>query len=58
MRGIAYVAVALLACLTGCASLPSLEGRGDVLYDVEPGTSAGQRAWIQFLEGLAIEWLL
>jgi putative cardiolipin synthase len=31
---------------------------GDVLYDVEPGTSAGQRAWIQFLEGLPIEWLL
>ncbi|HSS70613.1 MAG TPA: phospholipase D family protein [Casimicrobiaceae bacterium] len=31
---------------------------GEVLYDVEPVTSAGQRAWIQFLEGLPIEWLL
>jgi putative cardiolipin synthase len=31
---------------------------GDIAYDVEPGTSAGQRSWIQFLEILPIEWLL
>jgi putative cardiolipin synthase len=31
---------------------------GDVVYDVEPETSAGQRSWIQFLEALPIEWLL
>ena len=31
---------------------------GEVLYDVDPGTGAGQRAWIQFLSLLPIEWLL
>ena len=31
---------------------------GEVVYDVEPETSAGQRSWIQFLEMLPIEWLL
>lgn len=31
---------------------------GEVRYDVEPGTTAGKRAWIQFLEVLPIEWLL
>jgi len=31
---------------------------GEVRYDVEPGTGAGQRAWIDFLETLPIEWLL
>jgi putative cardiolipin synthase len=31
---------------------------GEVRYDVEPGTTAGQRAGVQFLEMLPIEWLL
>jgi len=31
---------------------------GEVRYDVEPGTTAGQRAGVQFLEILPIEWLL
>jgi putative cardiolipin synthase len=31
---------------------------GETVYDVEPGTSAGQRSWIQFLEALPIESLL
>jgi putative cardiolipin synthase len=31
---------------------------GEVVHDVEPETSAGQRSWIQFLEALPIEWLL
>jgi phosphatidylserine/phosphatidylglycerophosphate/cardiolipin synthase-like enzyme len=31
---------------------------GEVRYDVDPGTSASKRAWIQFLEILPIEWLL
>jgi putative cardiolipin synthase len=31
---------------------------GETRYEVEPGTSAGQRGWIQFLEMLPIEWLL
>jgi putative cardiolipin synthase len=31
---------------------------GDVVHDVEPGTSAGQRALIELLQALPIEWLL
>lgn len=31
---------------------------GEVRYDVEPNTTAGERAWIEFLEVLPIEWLL
>ena len=31
---------------------------GEVRYDVEPGTTAGQRAGVQFMEILPIEWLL
>jgi putative cardiolipin synthase len=31
---------------------------GEVRYDTEPGTRAGKRAWIDFLEILPIEWLL
>jgi putative cardiolipin synthase len=31
---------------------------GEVRYDIDPGTSAAQRAWIQFLTVLPIEWLL
>ena len=31
---------------------------GEVRFDVDPGTGAGKRAWIQFLEILPIEWLL
>jgi putative cardiolipin synthase len=31
---------------------------GEMRYDIEPGTTAGQRAKIQFLEVLPIEWLL
>jgi putative cardiolipin synthase len=31
---------------------------GEVRYDVEPGTSAARRGWIQFMEILPIEWLL
>jgi putative cardiolipin synthase len=31
---------------------------GETTYDVEPGTSASKRGWIEFLEILPIEWLL
>ena len=31
---------------------------GEVLHEVEPETNGSQRAWIQFLEELPIEWLL
>jgi putative cardiolipin synthase len=31
---------------------------GEVGYEVDPGTSAAQRGWIQFLEMLPIDWLL
>jgi len=31
---------------------------GDVVHDVEPGTSVSQRLYIQLLEALPIEWLL
>jgi putative cardiolipin synthase len=31
---------------------------GEVRYDVDPGTGAAKRGWIQFLELLPIEWLL
>ena len=31
---------------------------GEIVHDVEPETSAGQRAWIETLEALPIEWLL
>ena len=31
---------------------------GEITYDVDPGTSARQRAWVEFLEGMPIEWLL
>jgi len=31
---------------------------GEVVFDVEPGTSASKRSGIQFLEILPIEWLL
>jgi putative cardiolipin synthase len=31
---------------------------GELRYDVEPGTSSGERSWIQFLETMPIEWLL
>lgn len=31
---------------------------GEVRYDVDPGTSAAKRGWIEFLEVLPIEWLL
>lgn len=31
---------------------------GEARFEIEPGTSAAQRGWIQFLEILPIEWLL
>ena len=31
---------------------------GERRYDVDPGTGAAKRAWIQFLTVLPIEWLL
>jgi putative cardiolipin synthase len=31
---------------------------GEVRYEVDPGTGAAKRGWIQFLELLPIEWLL
>ena len=31
---------------------------GDIVYDVEPGTRAGQRFLIEVLQTLPIEWLL
>ena len=45
-------------------ALLSVSGRldrtpaGDVVYEVEPGTSFGQRMLIEILETLPIEWLL
>jgi hypothetical protein len=33
-------------------------GAGEVRYDVEPQTGGGQRAWIQFLTILPIDWML
>src|SRR5262249_50875828 len=31
---------------------------GDIVYDVEPDTTAGQRALIELLQAMPIEWLL
>jgi len=31
---------------------------GDIVYDVEPESSAGQRFLIELLQALPIEWLL
>ena len=31
---------------------------GEVVHDVEPETSAGQRAWVEMMQALPIDWLL
>jgi putative cardiolipin synthase len=42
----------------GCARWIERTVSGEVAYDVEPGTDASQRALIEFLSILPIDWLL
>ena len=41
-----------------CAEWIARTPAGEVRYDAEPRTSAGRRAWIDFLSILPIDWLL
>lgn len=41
-----------------CAEWIARTPAGEVRYDAEPQTSAGRRAWIEFLSILPIDWLL
>jgi hypothetical protein len=52
-RILSFVAVALASLITGCASLPSLEGR-----TATPGTRWLLRSGVDILSILPIEWLL
>jgi putative cardiolipin synthase len=42
----------------GCPEWIERTADGERRYDVDPGTGAAKRAWIQFLTVLPIEWLL